>query len=294
MLPAVPLPGTELENALPGLWLGHGPAIKRSSIIAERGAAADTIPPILIEMFPPYADAILAGSGELVTDDMLEEISRADYGMSAEAHLAALLPIRDEVLIPSPMKWEPKEVLSLVRWSQPEDPAWTPGSAGERGHVMRAFCCAALLRAAAEPANVEYFDGENQTLIQLIESTLFLNRGLPGAVGSFLTWRFPRLRADDEERPFFAFGLVALALLVRRDSLAALEIDTLVAFVEQAEAAVRDPMGVCTPDMFEGSFLAGTHFDLRHAAWRSLARRLRSHLPQSERVVALARRIEGM
>jgi hypothetical protein len=68
---------------------------------------------------------------------MLEEISRADYGMDAQAHLAALLPIRDEVRVSAPMPWEPREVLELVRWSQPGDPAWEPGSLGERGHIMR-------------------------------------------------------------------------------------------------------------------------------------------------------------
>jgi hypothetical protein len=253
----------------------------------------NTIPPILVEAFPSNADAALAKAAELVTDDMLDEISRADYGMDADAHLAALLPIRNEVRVPAPMPWEPKEVLALVRWSQPEDPAWKPGSTGERGHIMRAFCCAALLRAAAEPENDGYFDGENQTLIQLIESALFLNRELPEAAGSFLTWRIPQLRSDDDERPFFAFGLVALALLLRQPSLAASDIDALVTFVEQAEADVRDPMGVCTPDMFQASFAAGTHHNLRHAAWRALAARLRSRIPDSERVVALTRRIEA-
>jgi hypothetical protein len=156
-----------------------------------------------------------------------------------------------------------------------------------------AWCCAALLRAAAEPANDGYFDGENQTLIQLIDSALVLNRGLPEAAGSFLTWRLPQLRTGDEERPFFAFGLVALALLFRQPPLTASDIDVLVAFVERAEAGVRDPMSVCTPDMFEGSFLAGTYFKQRHVAWRALAARLRSRVPDSAHVVALARRIEA-
>jgi hypothetical protein len=190
------------------------------------------------------------------------------------------------------MPWGAKEVLELVRWSQPEDPEWKPGSTGERGHAMRAFCCAALLRAATEPGNEAHFAGENQTLIQLIESALFLNRGLPEAAANFLTWRLPQLRSDDEERPFFAFGLVALTLLLGQRWLAASQIEELVELVERTEAAVRDPMGVCTPDMFEGSFLAATYFNQRHAAWRALAARLRSAMPDSERVVTLARRIE--
>jgi hypothetical protein len=264
-----------------------------SLVIPPEGTATDTIPSILIKAFPPYADALLAKCGELVTDDMLEEISRADYGMEADAHLAALVSIRDEVRVPAPLPWQPKEVLELVGWSQPEKPAWKPGSTGERGHIMRAFCCAALLRAAAESANQGYFGGENQTLIQLIESALILGRGLPEAAGSFLTWRIPLLRTDDDERPFFAFGLVALALSVGQDSLTAHDIDALVDYVDRTETAARDPMGVCTPDMFNGSFLAGTCYDRRHAAWRALAAKLRSRVPDAQRLVASALRIEA-
>jgi hypothetical protein len=184
-------------------------------------------------------------------------------------------------------------VLELIRWSQPEDPAWKPGSTGEGGHVMRAFCCAALLRAAAEPANDGYFQGENQTLIQLIDSTLVLKGELPQAAGSFLTWRIPLMRFDDEERPFFTFGLVALALLEKRESLSAADVDAMISFIERSEAAVRDPMGVCMPDMFKGSFLAETYFDQCHAAWRALAKQVRLSVPEFERMTALARRIEA-
>jgi hypothetical protein len=224
---------------------------------------------------------------------MLEEISRADYGMDADEHLAALIPIRGEMRVPTPMHWEPREVLELIRWSQPEDPGWKPGSTGARGHIMRAFCCAALLRAGAEPANVGYLIGENQTVIQLIESALFLSNGLPEATARFLTWRFPQMRSDDDERPFVAFGLVALAVLLGHASLAASDVDALADFVEEAEADIRDPMRVCTADMFRGSFLTATHFNLRHAAWLALAARLKSRRPDSKRLAELIRRIEA-
>jgi hypothetical protein len=44
--------------------------------------------------------------------------------------------------------------------------------------------------------------------------------------------------------------------------------------------------------MSQGSFLTKTYFNLRHDAWRALAAQLRSSLPDSDRVRALARRIE--
>jgi hypothetical protein len=258
-----------------------------------KGNVVNMIPPILLDWFPPCGDALLAKCGKLVSDDMLNEISQADYGMDASAHFAALAPIRDTARVPTPMPWEPKEVLEPIRWSQPEDPTWKPGSTGERGHVMRAFCCAALLRAAAEPENDGHFSGENETLIQLIYSALILNSGFPEATGSYLTWRIPRMRGDDEERPFFAFGLIALLVLLKPGSLTTSNIDTLVSFVEQAEADVRCPMGDCTPEMIQASFLSWTYHSLRHAAWRALAATMRMRLPDFERVVALARRIEA-
>src|SRR5262249_23084848 len=161
------------------------------------------------------------------------------------------------------------------------------------GHIMRAFCCAALLRAAAEPENAGSFEGENETLIQLIDSMLFLNRGLPEAAGSFLTWRMRLLSLDDDTRPFFAFGLVALALLVERKLLSGSHIDTLITFVEQCEEVTADRLGVGVPEMLRGSFLGRSYYNQRHGEWRALAARLRVALPGSERVVALARRIEA-
>ena len=95
----------------------------------------------------------------------------------------------------------------------------------------------------------------------------------------------------DDARPFFAFGLIAIALVCRRDVLQPADVDLLVDFVERAETAFRDPLGVCTPDMFEGTFLRFTHYDQRHAAWRALARRLQADFADVPRVAALAKRI---
>jgi hypothetical protein len=120
-----------------------------------------------------------------------------------------------------------------------------------------------------------------------------LGAGLPEAAAGFLAWRLPALSIADAERPFFAFGLVAVALLAFRDAFAPPEVDRLIAFVEEEEAAVRDPTGACTPDMFGRSFLAETCFDQRHGAWRALAARVRSSFPNAVRLVGLARRIEA-
>jgi hypothetical protein len=249
------------------------------------------IPRVLLDAFPPSADDFLALSAALVTDDMLRQISEADYGMDAEAHLAALRPIRDDHRVPAPMGWEPKEVLELMRWSKPGRDDWTPGSPGDRGHAIRAFCCAALLRAAAEPANADWFEGENQTLVPAIESALHLGLGLPEAAARFLTWRFPSLPGHDENRPFFAFGLIALMLLLRPRALSASEIDEMVDFVERAEIEACE--SATMPGPHQDSFMDMTFYTLRHAEWQTLAARLRESVTGAPRVTALARRVEG-
>ncbi|MEN9937623.1 MAG: hypothetical protein RLZZ387_4202 [Chloroflexota bacterium] len=79
----------------------------------------------------PGCDALLCWLRPRVDDAMLLEIAGADYGMDADAHLAALRRIRDEGLFAVQIGWEPKEVLELIRWSEPENPAWKTGSTGD-------------------------------------------------------------------------------------------------------------------------------------------------------------------
>ena len=104
-------------------------------------------PPALLTAFPASADLLLDIVRRQVDDGMLAEIAAADYGMDMNAHLTELRTIRDQGIVPTPLPWHPGEVLELIRWSNPENPAHKPGSTGRRGHQMRAFACAAILRA---------------------------------------------------------------------------------------------------------------------------------------------------
>lgn len=193
--------------------------------------------------------------------------------------------IRDQLRIPDPIA-DVQEVLELVRSSR-------PSRDNEAGHIKRAFCCAALLLAAVQPPKVKvFFGGQTLALVRLINSSLILGRGLPGAAGSFLMWQFRSLPDHSENRPFYAFGLVALALLAGTNYSTS-EVDELAEFVEQIESAIRDPAGVTTPEMFHGSFLNDPHIDVSsHTEWRTLATRLRSKHPESTRLTALTRRME--
>lgn len=221
--------------------------------------------------FAPDPDALLLWLRPCITDDMLAEIAAADYGMDYDAHLVALQRIRDEGVVFAPMGWEPKEVLELIRWSEPEDPAWRPGSTGERGHLMRAFCCAALIRAAAEPANDGYFSGENQSVIQLIASTLELGRSAQHAALRALTWRQMHAPADLDERPFFALGILLLAVALGLDSEGAM-LQRLCAWVVAEEAWSR---AHTHPGIASDAWLLGlTWFSLCENTWRDVGWRV--------------------
>src|SRR5262245_40470300 len=124
------------------------------------------IPAPIIAAFPPAADLLLDHARRQIDEAMLMEIARADYEQDVDAHLTALRAIRDLGITPAPMEWHPGEVLELIRNSEPEVPAWKPGGTGRRGHQMRAFACAALLRAVAEPANWGIDSCEDSSLAQ--------------------------------------------------------------------------------------------------------------------------------
>ncbi|MEM1098746.1 MAG: hypothetical protein AAGH92_08150 [Planctomycetota bacterium] len=147
---------------------------------------------------------------------MLREIAEADYGMDAAKHLNALKRIVGGDR-PAPLEWEPKEVLELMRWSQPEDPTWAPGSTGERGHWIRLFACSVLLRLGGEPENVDYMTGEESTLIQLVDSAIVLGPKTVETALQLIAWRMRDCELYDEDRPFFATAIMLLLAVSERD-----------------------------------------------------------------------------
>ena len=151
----------------------------------------------LLHRFEPDGDVLLRAIAAHVTDEMLECIAQADYGCDSEAHLAALRVLRDTGTLPENPGWVPMEVLELIRWSEPENPEWKPGRTGEFGHWMRAFSCAAILRAEHEPWHYTYNDGcTDATTIQLILSLLALPIQFDREAARNFAWLL--LRSDPE------------------------------------------------------------------------------------------------
>jgi hypothetical protein len=185
---------------------------------SARKSAMMDMPAELLSAFPPSADLLLDRARREIDDEMLLEIAKADYGQDVALHLAALWPIRDQGVISAELGWHPCEVLELIRWSQPEDPTWKPGSMGRRGHQMRAFACAALLRAGALAEN-ENYDGASSadsSLAQCLVSAKVLGDEMSEAAARFLTWRIPQLQGYRcTDRLLFDVGLLILAMRLR-------------------------------------------------------------------------------
>jgi hypothetical protein len=153
----------------------------------------------LLNKFEPDGDVLLRAISAHVTDEMLECISMADYGCDGDAHLAALRQLRDTITLSENPGWVPMEVLELIRWSEPENPEWKPGRTGEFGHWMRAFSCAAILRAEHEPWNYHYNDGSTcSTTIQLVLSLDALPVELKDEAARNFAWLI--LKSDPEGR----------------------------------------------------------------------------------------------
>jgi hypothetical protein len=161
----------------------------------------------LLKQFDPQSDGLLRRISEYVNDDMLKCISMADYGQDVDCHLAALRLVRDIGAFPQKMYWCPAEVLELIRWSEPEDPDWKPGESGEFGHWMRAFCCAALLRATREPWNYGDGLGTDSTLVQLIFSLCALPIDFTSEAVSFLAWLLMHSDPEGRDVQVCAYGV---------------------------------------------------------------------------------------
>jgi hypothetical protein len=165
----------------------------------------------LLSRLEPDGDALLPAISAHVTDEMLECISMADYGSDAAEHLVALRTLRETGGFPEKSGWIPMEVLQLTRWSEPENPEWKPGRTGEFGHWMRAFACAAILRAEHEPWNYHYNDGStDSTTIQLVLSLDALPVDLKREAARNFAWLILKSDPDGQNDSIREYGVALL------------------------------------------------------------------------------------
>lgn len=222
--------------------------------------------------FDPDQSLLLTLVSGQVDDDMLEEIAAADYGEDKDGHLRELRHIRDVGIKPGVMLWEPREVLELIRWSEPDDPTWKPGATGKRGHWMRAFSCAALLTASAVVENEDLRAGWNSTLIQLIDSLGVLGPQLDNAACSLLACIIRNFDPDPDVEELAFFGVALLWLSLSKTP--AISDDEIIKLSEWTVARELGRERDCRPG--EPRWLLGTTFyDQQKESWKRLGERLK-------------------
>ncbi|NTF17324.1 hypothetical protein G6L37_02610 [Agrobacterium rubi] len=139
-----------------------------------------------------------------LSDDDVETIARADYGIDAERHAAAITAIRRTVEIPSPLDWVPREVLNLTRWSDPQGSQDTVS-----GHIRRAFASMVILYA--DSVDGLGWGGSNTDMAVLTDSVHALGGDLVEAGADFASWLIAR-ETDRDELPFLGLAFFSLAL----------------------------------------------------------------------------------
>jgi hypothetical protein len=181
-----------------------------------------------LDCLEPSDQPLLDLMVEHIDDAMLLKIARCDYGDDVEIHLAALHQIRAKN-IPVPLKWHPGEVLCLTRWTELESLKSQDGGISTRNHWMRLFACTALIWASLEPENDEdrdedwnHIEGENSTIIQLLDSALYLGDDVSLAALKFLAWRMQSqiqralIHEDFGSCPCYAVAMLLLYMSLDR------------------------------------------------------------------------------
>jgi hypothetical protein len=224
-----------------------------------------------LQKLNPSPDALMIALAGLVDDSMLEQIAVADYGTGAEEAIL-LRRVRDDHEVIAPMPFVLREVLNLTRWSEPERDHPDSEDQQRRGHIIRAFACAVLLRFNVEPSNQGHDDGENQTLAQLLASLVTFGILYQVAALRFVAWRVQAINVIYEDDPFFILALLVLALRTYTDFTAD-ELHEIVDCLYAFEGQVRQSQFV-TADNPEPWLLGLTNFDQRHDVWRQIGKEI--------------------
>jgi hypothetical protein len=200
-------------------------------------------------------------------DAMLREIAEADYGWKADECYALLHPILQTGLIASD-NFELREVLDLISVSQPDDPKWSPGGKGRRGHWMRLFACTVQVRLARQYP--ESFGSQYYMLARLISSAIELGRPVARATAGMLAWRFLAYPGNNEDSAFLAFAILLLAAYLERGEDRGRWLKDLSTWVDEEESLSR-----IAPSRLHSPLPDFRGFRERQAAvWRSLAHRI--------------------
>ena len=202
------------------------------------------------------------------TPRWIDEVAAADYGTDVDRHRRAITELLAARQWPSQLDWHPLEVLELIRWSRPEDPDWSPGATGRRGHLVRLFACLVLIR-------VETPNGSpSDSLAPLVVSALELGPPVVDDALRYLAWCRRHVpgawRREPADRPFLTFGLLLLAAVTLDEPDVLGGLANLL--LQQVEAALADE-GLSWQIHVAPPLLGLRPQAMRHRMWYDLAGR---------------------
>jgi len=229
----------------------------------------------------PDPDSLLCRLAAGIDDAMIADMAAQDYGRDIAANKEALRDIRDGGEIAAPLPWIPREVLELTRWWRPD--AEPRPDDRRRGHLMRAFACAALLKGAGAPENRELCEGQNQTVVHLVASLDALEDGHETAAIGLLFWLIGRLAPENrgptdfdwyyEDRAFLGVAILWLGTRAR-PRLPDAAIVALAEWLSESEHQHNSRRNHAY-GLPAGPWLLGsTSHDQCHDEWRALGRAL--------------------
>ncbi len=183
----------------------------------------------------------------------VKAIAGCDYGHDYDTHLATLQDILSTGLIPQPLRWHPREVLELTRWTE----------GAKTDHVARAFACCVLCIDGAGP---DYHDGLEQTIAVLIESCIELGAEAHDAAIGLMVVLCEAMEDYRGELVFAYLGLLVAAAAKGPD-------DPRLRALAELVITTADRLGADRLPRPEWGWLLGTtYFDQRHRLWRRLVR----------------------
>lgn len=224
------------------------------------------LPRPLIDWFPPSRTQLLDLFVRRHIDDaMLWEIARADYGHGAEEVFEELQSIQRSGVVPVRISQQLKETLELTRYCDPEQPntpPFQPGPTGRRGHLIRLFACAVLLRASSAPDCFCEDLSPDATLANCVVSAGSCGDPFNQALACFLTWQFP----NSEQPVYAALALLTLACRLNFKRMTELELNQVIQLV-----LAEDEARILRYGKFDPTDPPPVDFSLQQRLWDPVA-----------------------
>ena len=207
------------------------------------------VPASLRELAPPSECALLDWLRHTISRLMIEEISQNDCGEETLEHFAG---VEGQLKADPPLgllAWNPREVLELERWSEPDRQHGDQPPSGQHGHVKRLLACTILLRNAAQVHGAKHLSDEEffvetsaATLIQLTRSAIALGGDAPYLAARFLLFVYSS-QSHPAFRPFAACGVLLLTAHFATERLSSVNFSEVCSWVLAVEAQCRVMLG---------------------------------------------------